>query len=575
MLQLGRQIRQLGGILAVSSGISALIMAMGATGLWQPLEWFAFDRWLRLHANDNVVDNRFLIVTIDENDLQELEEWPISDSSMAKVLQQLQIYQPRAIGIDIYRDLLVGNGRTELKTALQTIPNVVGVEKVIGEQPVPPASELDPQEQVGISDLVADNDGRIRRGLLAIPCERTVKSCNDSERYQIKYGLATKLALIYLEQDNIYPRVLDKDRLQLGEAIFRRFSANDGGYANADGAGTQILINYPAGQTFFDTVTISQVLNGEVAANQIQDRIILIGATAVSLNDLLHTPMSLEERLPGVYIHAHIASQLIGSALDGRTVLQGASPWIKHLWILLSTNLTMALVYGAIYHGGVYRQKNLSSLVVAMPCVWFGVVGIVYGFFQVGLWLPVAAPIISISMSSVLLLLRQNQQLHGLASLDGLTRIANRRSFDQYLQRCIHHQEKLALVICDVDYFKRYNDTYGHQEGDTCLISVAKTLQQSVRRSDFVARYGGEEFVIVLPNTEISVAHEILQGIQAKLASLEIVHQASDVSDYVTLSFGMIALDSLRDVTPKVLIEQADKALYRAKHQGRNRISSL
>ncbi len=575
MLQLGRQIRQLGGILAVSSSISALIVAMGTTGLWQPLEWFAFDRLLRLRANDNVVDDRFLIVTIDENDLQDLGEWPISDSSMAKVLQQLQIYQPRAIGIDIYRDLLVGDGRTELKTALQTIPNVVGVEKVIDEQPVPPAPELDPQEQVGIADLVADNDGRIRRGLLAIPCEKTVKSCNDSEPHQIKYGLATKLALIYLEQEDIYPHVLDKDRLQLGQAVFRRFFANDGGYANADGAGTQILINYPAGQTFFDTVTISQVLNGEVAANQIQDRIILIGATAVSLNDLLHTPMSLEERLPGVYIHAHIASQLMGSALDGRTVLHGASPWIKHLWILLSTNLTMALVYGVVYHGGVYRQKNLSSLVVAMPCAWFGVVGIVYGFFQAGLWLPVAAPIISISMSSVLLLLRQNQQLHRLASLDGLTRIANRRSFDHYLQRCIHHQGRLALVLCDVDYFKRYNDTYGHQKGDTCLISVAKTLQQGVRRSDFVARYGGEEFVIVLPNTEISVAHEILQGIQARLASLEIAHRASDVSDYVTLSFGIIALDSLKGVTPKVLIEQADKALYRAKHQGRNRISSL
>ncbi|MEO0396697.1 MAG: diguanylate cyclase, partial [Cyanobacteria bacterium P01_A01_bin.137] len=102
-----------------------------------------------------------------------------------------------------------------------------------------------------------------------------------------------------------------------------------------------------------------------------------------------------------------------------------------------------------------------------------------------------------------------------------------------------------------------------------------KTLQQGVRRSDFVARYGGEEFVIVLPNTEISVTHEILKGIQAKLASLEIAHRASDVSDYVTLSFGIIALDSLRGVTPKVLIEQADKALYRAKHQGRNRISCL
>jgi len=199
---------------------------------------------------------------------------------------------------------------------------------------------------------------------------------------------------------------------------------------------------------------------------------------------------------------------------------------------------------------------------------------IAYGFFHTGLWLPVAAPLLSISLSSVLLLLRQNQQLHGLASMDGLTRIANRRSFDHYLQRCIYHQEKLVLVLCDVDYFKRYNDTYGHQAGDRCLILVAKTLKQGVRRSDFVARYGGEEFAIVLPNTEFSMAHEILERIQQQISSLEIAHKASDVSNHVTLSFGIVALGDLKNTTPKSLIEQADRALYQAKDQGRNQIAT-
>ncbi|MEA5466754.1 CHASE2 domain-containing protein [Leptothoe sp. PORK10 BA2] len=576
MLRLGWRIRQLRGILAVSSGISVLIIAIGATGLFQPLEWFVFDRLLRFRASDGS-DPRFLIVTIDENDLQALKEWPISDGNMARVLQQIQIHRPRVIGIDIYRDLPVGNGQTELNDAFQTIPNVIGVEKLIGKHSVPPAPELGRQGKVGLADLVPDQDGRIRRGLLAIKCNKEQQLCNDNEHQQIKYGLGTKLALIYLEQQQIYPEVSEKGHLKLGKAVFRRFSTRDGGYATADDSSTQILINYPAGETFFDTVTISQVLKGEVAAHQIQDRIILIGATAVSLNDLIYTPMSLEERLPGVFIHAHIASQLIGSALDGRTILHGASPWVKYLWIVLATNLGVVIVHGLIHQGGVYRQKNLFSLVLVMPCVWAGVTGVVYGFFQSGLWLPLAAPLLSISMASVLLLLLQNQQLHGLASLDGLTSIANRRSFDNYLQNCIYHQEKLALVLCDVDYFKRYNDTYGHQAGDKCLQSIAKALEQGVRHSDFVARYGGEEFVIVLPNTEISMVYTVLERIQNQITKLEIAHKASDVSDHVTLSFGVVTVGSLKGmsaISAKAVIEWADHALYQAKELGRNQISA-
>lgn len=570
MLQLGWRIRQLGGILAVSWGVSTLVIAISATGFLQSLEWFAFDRFLRWKATDQI-DSRFLIVTLGEEDLREIGEWPISDSKMASMLQSLQQHQPRLIGIDIYRDLPVGSGRDELISSFNAVPNVIGVEKVIGES-VPPAPGLDPHSQIAMADLVEDDDGRIRRGLLAIQCNQEQQLCEADEHQQRKYGLATKLALLYLEKEGISSNVLTDNRLQLGKAIFRRFSANDGGYANADAHSTQILINYPAGQTFFESVSFSEVLNGEVPHNKIYDRIVLVGATAVSLNDLLYTPMSWDERLPGVYIHAHIASQLIGSALGERQPLHGASPWLKTSWLLLSTSLAALLMHERLNHNGVYKTKNLVSLVLVIPCIAIGIIGIVYGFFVAGVWLPVAAPLLSISLSSTVLLLRQNQQLQGLASLDGLTRIANRRSFDAYLERCINQQTQLALVLCDVDYFKRYNDTYGHQEGDRCLISVAKTLQQGIRHSDFVARYGGEEFVIVLPNTELSIACEVLVRIQKQIAKLKVPHVASDVSDYVTLSFGVIAPSNLQNATSKSLVEQADKALYQAKNRGRNQI---
>ncbi|MEM6252075.1 MAG: CHASE2 domain-containing protein [Cyanobacteria bacterium P01_D01_bin.156] len=572
MLQLRWRIRQLGGILAVSWGISALVISISALGILQSLEWFAFDRFLRWKSTDQI-DSRFLIVTLGEEDLRQIGEWPISDSKMASLLEQLQRHSPRLIGIDIYRDLPVGDGRDDLLIAFNTFSNVIGVEKVIGEA-VPPVSGLDRDDQVAIADLVADKDGRIRRGLLAIQCNQEQQLCETEEHQQRKYGLGTKLALRYLEKEKITPKVLDEAHLQLGATVFRRFFPSDGGYAKADAHSTQILIDYPAGRTFFESVSFSDVLNGEISYDKIYDRIILVGATAVSLNDLLYTPMSWDERLPGVFIHAHIASQLIGGALGERQPLHGASPWIKTGWLLLSTSLAALLVNKVLDHNGVYKNKNLFSLLLVIPCVGSGLIAIVYAFFVAGLWLPIAAPLLSISLASTVLLLRQNHQLQGLASLDGLTRIANRRSFDTYLQRCIQQQTSLALVLCDVDYFKRYNDTYGHQEGDRCLISVAKTLQQGVRHSDFVARYGGEEFVIVLPNTELPVAFEVLGNIQRQVAKLKIPHVASDVSDYVTLSFGVIAPKSLREATSKSLVEQADKALYQAKNKGRNQIAA-
>jgi diguanylate cyclase (GGDEF)-like protein len=178
-------------------------------------------------------------------------------------------------------------------------------------------------------------------------------------------------------------------------------------------------------------------------------------------------------------------------------------------------------------------------------------------------------------------ILRQtNAELACLASLDGLTQIANRRHFDGYFQdhwkMMMRQQQSLALILCDVDYFKQYNDTYGHPAGDTCLQAVAQTLQKTVQRSgDLVARYGGEEFAILLSNTNEKGARKVAQKIQAAIAQLALPHQASTVSQHITLSLGIATMVPYLTVMPENLLSNADQALYRAKQNGRNQVAMI
>lgn len=544
--------------IAPAGGFTVLTFALSITGWLQPLEWFTLDQFLRLNPS-TAVDSRILIVTMDEPDINYIGEWPIPDATLAKLLEQISSAEPRSIGLDIYRNLPVGEGWDDLSEVFRNTPTLVGVEKIVG-QPIGPPPGTDPKRQVGMSDAVVDNDGRIRRALLAV-------QTSSGER---KYGLATRLAFNYLEQENIYPKVIDEQRLQLGKATLRQLHRNDGGYANADTGGSQILINYPAGNTWFETVSMRAILKGQVPAEKIQDRVVLIGTTAISLNDFFYTPMSQTEEMPGVFVHAHIVSQLLGAALDGRTVLNGLRLWKQGLWILaltLSTNLVLRTV---VQPGKTYKRQRFLTLIWLLPVIGTGQVALAYGLFTLGLWVPIMAPLLSSLLLSGLFVLQQNQKLQGLAAFDELTQIANRRSFDQYIQERISQQQPFTLVMCDVDYFKKYNDTYGHQAGDTCLQAIGKILKQGVRQSDLAARYGGEEFSLVLNNSSEKITREILERIQTQLAALQIEHEASEVNTYVTLSFGAAILYGNQEVTVKSLIECADKALYQAKQQGRN-----
>ena len=169
-----------------------------------------------------------------------------------------------------------------------------------------------------------------------------------------------------------------------------------------------------------------------------------------------------------------------------------------------------------------------------------------------------------------------NTKLEKLATVDSLTQIANRRKFDDYLdqewRRALRSQQPLSLIMFDVDAFKRYNDYYGHQIGDDCLISIAQTVKSTVERTtDVVARYGGEEFVLVLPNTNLSGATAIAEQIQKAIKTLAIPHKTSTVSPIVSISLGVASLIPTATESPKQLIASADRSLYAAKQQGRDR----
>ncbi|WP_158413139.1 CHASE2 domain-containing protein [Baaleninema simplex] len=567
----GAKQRQPAGAIATALGASGVAIAGTLAGAFQLLEWAVLDRFFQLRPPEPQ-DPRIVLVTIDERDITHIGRWPMPDAVLADLLLKIQAQQPASIGLHLYRDVPINPGYDKLTEVLRTTPNLIGMEKFVG-QSISPPPVLRQLDRVALADMVLDPDGKVRRGLISI----------EPREGELRLTFAAKLALLYLQDRNIdiEPAEDRPWKVRLGQARIEPLRENDGGYARIDNGGYQILLNYRGTRQAFHRVSMTEVLEGKVPSGLMRDRIVIVGPTAASLKEQYNTPFS--DRLGSSYtqmsslvVHANLTSQLLSAALDGRRLFRYLSEPVEWLWVVLWAGAG-TVVGWYWWHTSQFRSYTspgwciLGTYAVAI-CGSPLLIG--YVAFLNGWWIPVVSPIAAASVAIVTVSFRKTHGLQRLATSDSLTQVANRRYFDAYLQRtwqiAQRKQQSVSLILCDVDYFKNYNDTHGHPAGDRCLQGVARAIVGAVRRSDVVARYGGEEFAVVLPETHLDDALKVARRIRDRVNDLHIDHNGSPVGPYVTLSCGVASLVPNSSASLETLIQTADLALYDAKEDGRN-----
>ncbi|PPS42688.1 CHASE2 domain-containing protein [Chroococcidiopsis sp. TS-821] len=384
-----KQLRNRRRVWLTALSVTCCILLLRYLGVIQSLEWAALDQFFRLRPPEPT-DERIAIVAIEETDLQSIGKWPIPDSIIAQLLQQLHHYQPRVIGLDLYRDLPVEPGNEQLQKVYQSIPNLIGIEKLADQYSaaVLPPPILSQQDRVGFNNVILDADGKVRRSLLYWTADETT--------YE---SFALKLALSYLAAQGITPQPAENLKyLQLGKSVFPCFKRNDGGYARADDGGYQIIANFRHTQTSFRTVSLTDVLTHKVPAEWFRDRIVLIGSTAPSLKDFFFTPYSsgfftpAAQPIAGVELHANFVSQILDAALDGRPVIQVWSKWTESWWIFTWTLVGASLSW---------RWRKPIQFVLSLAIAGVLLVGITYIAFIGGWWLPVVPPLLGIAGCAV------------------------------------------------------------------------------------------------------------------------------------------------------------------------------
>ncbi|OKH15128.1 CHASE2 domain-containing protein [[Limnothrix rosea] IAM M-220] len=376
------------GVLVTTPTIATLVWLLRLSGFLEFVELAAYDQFVRWQPPEPP-DERIVIVGIEAGNTTQ------SDAVFAELLAKLQTMEPRLIGLDIYRDVPVDPGHDDLVAIFQKYDNIYGIEKMVGETPaetVPPPEALAEKNQIGFNDLVTDSDARIRRSLLAI----------DDDTGQDHYALSLLLAGLYLEQDGVsIGAAAGTGWYQFGDVILEPLYPNSGAYIGIDNGGYQILINYRGATNAFDQVSMADVLSDKVDPHLFSDRIVLIGDVTEVNKDLFPVPytLSAKERMPGVEIHAHMTSQILSAVLDGRPLMRSWSEWQENLWILFWTGVGASLAWGLrnTGQGKAWSWERLVGLGIMVVIL----VGSTYGAIVSGLWLPVIAPGLGLSLSAI------------------------------------------------------------------------------------------------------------------------------------------------------------------------------
>lgn len=397
-------------VLLTSVVVTGAVVGVRQLGILEGLELGAYDQMMRARP-DQGQDNRLLVVGINATDIQTRKEYPITDGTVAQLLEKIQQYQPRAIGLDILRDVPIGdsNGRIALQQFLQKSNNAIAVCKLSSatEPGIAPAPGV-PIERVGFADLPLDPGGILRRSLLlSVPVASKVPLpnkhlCNipDTENQVPSFGF--QLALLYLEQEakGIKPELDPTTKqIKLGSTLLKRLDAKAGGYNQADVGNYQIMLNYRANNAV-QQVSLSEVLNGKLDPALFKDRIILVGYTDPIVKDYFYTPYSAaakdRQEMLGVVIHAQNVSQILSAVLDGRSLIWYWSEGTEILWIWGWSLL------GAIL---AWRTRRLwlfgIGIVVAVGVLF----GSCYLLFANAGWVPLVPPALAMVTTAVIVVL--------------------------------------------------------------------------------------------------------------------------------------------------------------------------
>ncbi len=552
-----RRIRILPALLAGAT-VTLLNMGFRRLGWLQSWELGSFDSLVRLQP-DAGPDPRLLIVGISEADIQALGRFPISDGAIAQTLTKLQKYQPKVMGLDLYRDLPQPPGHQELLTQLKA-PNVVAIVKLSDSEsrgvPAPPGI---PPDRVGFNDFVLDADGVVRRNLLSVsqPDKKTASS------------FSVQVALLYLK-DRVQPTdsPVNSHQINWGKAEFVPLKSDSGGYANLDARGYQILLKYRSAKQVARQVSITQVLNGEIDPSWVKDKIVLIGTTAPSTRDLFLTPYSPVQKqspkMPGVLLHAQMLSQILSAVLQGRSLFWMWPEWAEILW-----NGSWAVLGGVVAWRIVHPAR--AGLVVGAALM--GLFGISFGIFIGGGWVPLVSPALGLVVTGVGV--SAYRKLYD-AFHDSLTGLPNRDLFVQSLARAIANTKGrrsylFAVLFLDLDRFKVINDSLGHLVGDELLMAVVLRLRASIARADTVARVGGDDFAILARNVDLGSAIDLTDRIhQALIVPFELRGQEVFVTASIGIAVGGEPTAAARE-QPEHLLRDAHTAMYRAKALGTGR----
>lgn len=529
-----------------------------------------------------------VIVAIDdatyEYILDNYGEWPLPRDTYAKVINYLEQQSPSSIVFDLMfvKSIKSSNGADEmLINSFQKYNNIftsMNFDNQSEDLRIPPelpdklSLNIQNNSKIDFSQLTFSNCRKILQGIIDVTSNIGIINVSRSDD-----GILRKMPLVVKYKDKFYPQLALKVGLNyLGETqqtftIDKHSDLHIGDrriYLDKDGSA---ILNWygPAGTyTYIPMYQLIKAVNGEKTEldYDFSNKIVYFGTTAASLFDIKTVPTG--KIYPGVEVQA----TYVNNILDNNFIKKVDRGYTIVLSLLLA--LLIASVVTRVNSAFAASMMSLSTYFVYILIAY-------YAMRFENLWLELIYPlifsIVAFTLAYIVKYLiksRDFEQQYMLATTDGLTELYNHRYFQEQIRMQVEQSKRysnnFSLIIIDIDFFKKFNDTFGHQSGDAVLRQVAQTLKKNVRATDIVCRYGGEEMSIILPNTTKDEAFATAQKICNRVAE-KTFKLTGNNETHVTISLGVSTFPFDGDTAPKI-IEAADKKLYNAKNNGRNQV---